>query len=175
MSRVECQPPMLDAPIEGCAARRRKMISVNSALRSSAPGSITAATGVANNPFTSTSAPDMPLFEPFCLHERKRGGKHPRSFPPRSSAVNQLKSSCGLSLLVRNFRLPALDQFIVVLRDALRLLVGELALRGDIAVLLGLGVPVLRGLLLIELRPELALHAGFLQPAQDLILSFGQS
>src|SRR5271170_4567165 len=59
MSRVECQPPMLDAPIDGCPARRRKMISVNSALRSSAPGNITAATGVANNPFTSTSVPDM--------------------------------------------------------------------------------------------------------------------
>src|SRR5271169_6604472 len=108
MSRVECQPPMLDAPIDGSPAWRRKMISVNSALRSSAPGSIAAATGVANNPFTSTSPPDMP--EPLrtvLLRQRKRGGN------PQGASHPVRQASTSLSFLVRNFRLPALDELIV--------------------------------------------------------------
>ena len=38
ISRVECQPPILDAPIDGCSARRCKMTLVNSALRASKSG-----------------------------------------------------------------------------------------------------------------------------------------
>src|ERR1700747_1198959 len=115
MSRVECQPPMLDAPIDGCSARRRKMISVNSALRSSAPGNITAATGVANNPFTSTSVPDMPgALRTVLLNVQEKGVGTPQG---ASHPVRQ--ASTALSSLKRNFRLPALDEFIVVLRNAL--------------------------------------------------------
>src|SRR5271163_4835336 len=131
MSRVECQPPMLDAPIDGCSARRRKMISANSALRSSAPGSITAATGVANNPFTSTSVPDMPGALQTILLQKKKG------WEPRLRASHPVgQASTGSGFLVRNFSLPALEELIVVLRNALRLLVGKLALRSKIAVLL---------------------------------------
>src|SRR6185437_10330621 len=93
---------------------------------------------------------------------------------PGSLPAFRCRAGVG-SLLVGSFRLPALDQVVVVLGDALRLFVGELALRGGVAVLLGPGVPVLRGLLFVELRSELALHPGFLQPAQDIILRLGQS
>jgi hypothetical protein len=73
---------MLEAPIDGCSSRRRRMISVNSALRCSAPGNITAATGVANNPFTSTSVPDMPgNLRNAVLRERKRGGNPAQELP----------------------------------------------------------------------------------------------
>src|SRR5260370_33212509 len=58
---------------------------------------------------------------------------------------------------------PRLDQRVVVDGFALRLLVGELALGRDGAVLLGLLEPVLGRLLLVEFWSASPLHAGFLK------------
>src|SRR5215204_7545276 len=77
-----------------------------------------------------------------------------------------LPSPCNLSVssaALWRRRRPALDECIVINRLALRFLICELRLRGDIAVLLGLVEPELRALLLVELRPAFALHAGPLQ------------
>ena len=78
------------------------------------------------------------------------GGDHPSRGPCN------VVPSCSTPL--RRRRGPALDQRVVVDRFALRLLVGELRLRGDVAVLLGLVEPELRALLLVELRTAFALH-----------------
>src|SRR5664279_2764187 len=72
--------------------------------------------------------------------------------------------------LMRRLRLPSLQQFIVVDRNALRLFVGELALRRQRAVLLGFGVPVFGVFFLVELRSEFALNAGALQARHDRVL-----
>src|SRR5260370_783770 len=65
---------------------------------------------------------------------------------------------------------PRLDQRVVVDGFALRLLVGELALGRDGAVLLGLLEPVLGRLLLVEFWSASALHAGFLQTLHHRVL-----
>src|SRR5215210_5908218 len=67
-------------------------------------------------------------------------------------------------------RRPALNECIVINRLALRFLICELRLRGDVAVLLGLVEPELRALLLVELRPAFALHVGPLQALEHRIL-----
>src|SRR6202158_5850895 len=58
---------------------------------------------------------------------------------------------------------PRLDQRVVVDGFALRLLVRQLALGRDVAVLCRLREPELGRLLLVELRPARALDAGFLE------------
>ena len=54
-SRLECQPPILEAPSVTRSSRRLRIIRSSSALRASASGSMSAATGVANKPLTWTS------------------------------------------------------------------------------------------------------------------------
>src|SRR5689334_15041029 len=83
-----------------------------------------------------------------------------------------------LSLRLRPLRRggrPRLDQRIVVDGLALRLLVGELALRRDVAVLGRLGEPELGGLLLVQLRTALLLHAALLETFENGVLRRGQS
>src|SRR6266571_5038467 len=63
------------------------------------------------------------------------------------------------SAALRRGRGPALDQGVVVDGLALRLLVLQLALGRDVAVLRRLVVPELGRLLLVELRAAVALHA----------------
>src|SRR6266702_1390255 len=58
---------------------------------------------------------------------------------------------------------PRLDQRVVVDGFALRLLVCQLALGSEVAVLLRLGEPVFRLLFLVQLRTAGTLNAGFLQ------------
>src|SRR5713101_3456866 len=70
---------------------------------------------------------------------------------------------------------PRLDQRVVVDGFALRLLVRQLALGRDGAVLLGLLEPVLGRLLLVEFWPASALHAGLLKTLQHRVLSCCQS
>src|ERR1700742_763886 len=65
--------------------------------------------------------------------------------------VSLLKGLLRVGALRRRGR-PRLDQGVVVDRFALRLLVGKLALRRDVAVLFRLLVPVLGGFLLVQLR-----------------------
>src|SRR5262249_44182427 len=75
---------------------------------------------------------------------------------------------------LRRRRRPRLDQRVVVDRLALRLLVGELALRCDVAVLRRLGEPELGGLLLVQLRTALLLHAALLETLEHGVLGRGQ-
>ncbi len=50
IARSECHPPAFDAWTEGMRARRSRMMRESSALRATASGSSTAATGVAKRP-----------------------------------------------------------------------------------------------------------------------------
>src|SRR5664279_6435879 len=85
--------------------------------------------------------------------------KRPGSLP---AFITSIASVSVRSALRRRGR-PRLDQGVVVDGFALRLLVRQLALGRDVAVLGRLGEPVLSRLLLVELRSASALHAGFLQ------------
>src|SRR5882762_8302597 len=69
---------------------------------------------------------------------------------------------------------PRLDQRVVVDGFALRLLVRQLALGRDVAVLCGLVEPEFGGLLLVQLRPALFLHAGLLKTFHHRVLGRGQ-
>src|SRR5258705_12655248 len=69
---------------------------------------------------------------------------------------------------------PRLDQRVVVDGFALRLLIRQLALGRDVAVLCGLVEPEFGGLLLVQLRPALFLHAGLLKTFHHRVLGRGQ-
>src|SRR5712672_3473633 len=69
---------------------------------------------------------------------------------------------------------PRLDEGVVVDGFALRLLVRQLALGRDGAVLLDLGEPMFRRFLLVQLRSAGALHAGFLQTLEHGVLGCRQ-
>src|SRR5580700_83219 len=69
---------------------------------------------------------------------------------------------------------PRLDQRVVVDGFALRLLVRELALGRDVAVLGGFREPVLRALLLVQLRSAGALDAGLLKTLHHRVLGCSQ-
>src|SRR5664279_1051266 len=62
-------------------------------------------------------------------------------------------------LLRRRRRGPGLQEFVIIDRLALRLLVRQLALRRQIAVLRGFLIPIFRGFLRVHLRSERALSA----------------
>src|SRR5712671_1826192 len=84
-----------------------------------------------------------------------------------AAQARRIASGTPLSLSVRSALRrrgrPRLDQCVVVDGFALRLLVRQLALGRDGAVLLGLLEPVLGRLLLVEFWSASPLHAGFLQ------------
>jgi hypothetical protein len=65
ISRSECQPPELDACTPGVWSRRCRMRRSSSAFSAAAPGTSTAATGVANSPFTAISTRAMFVFPCF--------------------------------------------------------------------------------------------------------------
>src|SRR5262245_1794684 len=88
--------------------------------------------------------------------------------PGRRSA--RARSCVVRSALLWRARRPRLDQRVVVDRLALRLLVRELALRRDVAVLLRLLEPEVGRLLRVQLRSAVALHVGAFEPAEHLIL-----
>src|ERR1700677_2767562 len=106
---------------------------------------------------------------------RVQAGSCTRAVRTREKLSRRRPSSdrCFPLALLRHF--PGLNQLVVVDGHSGRLLVGELALRSDIAVFLGLVVPVLGRFLLVELRTELALHARFLETRHDGILVARQS
>src|SRR5882762_8299087 len=89
-----------------------------------------------------------------------------------SPAMTMLEPSVR-SALRRRGR-PRLDQRVVVDSFALRLLVRQLALGRDGAVLLGLLEPVLGALLLVEFWSASALHVGFLQTLHHRVLGCRQ-
>src|SRR5712672_2881000 len=91
-----------------------------------------------------------------------RAEKLRRTGSPGQAGRRQRWTSLRLCPLRRRGR-PRLDQRVVVDGFALRLLVRQLALGRDGAVLLRLGEPMLGGLLLVQLRPALLLHAGLLK------------
>src|SRR5581483_3999166 len=91
-----------------------------------------------------------------------------RSLMPRSRGAAE-RTSVRRGALGRARR-PRLDQGVVVDGLALRLLVGKLALRRNVAVLGRLGEPVLGGLLLVELRTAGTLHARLLETFEHRVL-----
>src|SRR5689334_22953546 len=91
--------------------------------------------------------------------EREKGGA-----PGGADAVVREASA-----LLRRGRRPALDQRVVVDRLALRLLVVELALRGEVAVLGGFGEPVFGRFLLAELGSAGALRARALEAREHVV------
>ena len=96
-SRVECQPPLLEASIPGCVVRRARMISVKAAFRSSAPGSMIAATGVANRPRTWIStAAARPLLSRRVRHEAEGfATKRPAASVSPASARGTTRLAAG--------------------------------------------------------------------------------
>src|SRR3984893_16562516 len=109
---------------------------------------------VAAAPSGSSSATDRERCSPISAFA-------PHDQPPWDIAPRRLSCGRGSSALGRGRR-PRLDQRVVVDRLTLGLLVRELALRRDGAVLLDLGEPVVGGLLGVELRPAVALDARLL-------------
>src|SRR3954447_4981512 len=89
--------------------------------------------------------------------------KRPGSLPAFSLCITLDMRSLLRFRPLRRGRRPRLHQRVVVNRLALRLLVRQLALGRDVAVLLGLLEPELGRLLLVQLRPALLLHAGLLK------------
>src|SRR4051794_11739882 len=127
------------------------------------PGSTTPVSGILDRPPSRTMTPRMLKV---CA-TKKKGRDCSRPFVVVRRALLRFRALRGLCR-------PRLDQGVVVDRLALRLLVGELALGSNRAVLLGLGEPVLGRLLLVQLRTAGALHAGLLQTFHDGVLSSGK-
>src|SRR6187200_291822 len=111
--------------------------------------------------------------KPVILHSHSRAAFRVGAARQSIGRDGALPSPCNLSVssaALWRRRRPALDKCIVIDRLALRFLICELRLRGDIAVLLGLVEPELRALLLVELRPAFTLHVRALQSLHDGVL-----
>src|SRR5262249_36961130 len=108
------------------------------------------------------------------------------TFPPLAAeTIKKAGISPGLSLFLSREALlelgalrrgggPRLDQRVVVDGLPLRLFVGKLALRRNVAVLRRLVKPILRSLLLVELRSAGALHTGLFKTFEHGVLGRGQ-
>src|SRR3984893_7984908 len=104
--------------------------------------------------------------------KKGRDRSRPLLFSPVMPGLDPGMTMVGASVrsALRRGSRPRLDQRVVVDGFALRLLVGQLALRRDVPVFGRLPKPVLGRLLLVHLRSASTLDAGFLQTFHHRVL-----